>query len=210
MEFSIAPEVRSELQARIETSIAPLHGWGTVEKGVRLAELVLGIRAERSVDIGVFGGRSLIPMAIAHQILGAGYTVGIDPWEVEASLDGANAPENDEWWGKVDHDAIYAHFLGALMQYGLVGECRIMRERSDTAVRLFSDESVSVLHQDGNHSEKISTMEVELWTPKLKRGGYWVSDDTDWTTTQRAQAMLIERGFLVFENHGNWKIYCKP
>jgi hypothetical protein len=210
MEFLLSPEVRRELQARIETSITPLHGWGTVEKGIRLAELVLVTQAERSVEIGVFGGRSLIPMAIAHQLSGIGYTVGIDPWEVAASLDGVNAPENEDWWRKIDYDEIYTHFLGALLQYRLVRECRIMREWSDTAVRLFADESIAVLHQDGNHSEKISTMEVDLWSPKLKQGGYWVFDDTDWATTQRAQALLIERGFHVIEIHDNWKVYRKP
>ncbi len=162
------------------------------------------------MEIGVFGGRGTIAMAMGHQTTGTGHVVGIDPWDVAASLDGHNDPANDEWWGKLDHEAIYRHCVAALEQHGLMDYCRIVRERSDAALRLFPDESIWVLHQDGNHSEDISTREVELWAPKLRPGGYWVADDTDWPTTRRAQADLVDRGFAVVEDHGHWRTYRKP
>jgi hypothetical protein len=202
--------MNDDLRGRIDAALAPLHGWTTPEKGTRLAELVLDTEAAISVEIGVFGGRGTIAMAIGHDILRKGRVAGIDPWEVRAALDGVNAPANDEWWSKIDYDAIYEHFLAALLHNRVARYCRIMRERSDTAVRLFADGSVSVLHQDGNHSEAISAAEVEIWTPKLAPGGYWVSDDTDWPTTQLAQQMLAERGFDLLEDHGGWRVYRKP
>jgi hypothetical protein len=196
--------------SRIAEMLAPLHGWTTPEKGVRLAELVIETRADVSVEIGVFGGRGTLSMAVGHETIGHGHVVGIDPWEVRAALDGENAAANDEWWSKLDYDAIYEHFLGALVHYRLARYVRIMRERSDSAVRLFADRSLSVLHQDGNHSEAVSTTEVEVWTPKLASGGYWVSDDTDWPTTQRALGMLEDRRFELVEDHGGWRVYRKP
>jgi hypothetical protein len=202
--------VNDELRARIETSIAALHGWTTVEKGVRLAELVIERRADLSVEIGVFGGRGTISMAIGHQVIQTGHVVAVDPWDVAASREGVNDPVNTEWWSAVDHEAIYEGFLRALAQCGVGARCRIVRERGDLASHLFADESVSVLHQDGNHSEKISTAEVEVWIPKLQSGGYWVADDTDWQTTRRAQVMLADRGFELVEDHGGWRIYRKP
>lgn len=198
------------LGQRIEAALTPLHGWTTPEKGTRLAELVIETGAARSVEIGVFGGRGTIAMAMGHQVLGTGSVSAIDPWEVCASIEGENDPANDEWWSKVDHDEIYEHFLAAVVRTGVGRYCRIMRERSDTALRLFADESVAVLHQDGNHAEKISSSEVEIWTPKLLPGGYWVADDTDWPTTRRAMAMLAERGFALIEDHGSWRVYRKP
>ena len=66
--------------------------------------------------------------------------------------------------------------------------------------------AVAVLHQDSNHSEAISCAEVEQWTPKLARDGYWIADDTDWATTQRAQRRLHELGFEVVEDHVQWKV----
>ncbi len=202
--------MNQELYSRIDAALAPLHGWTTPDKGTRLAELVEQSKADISVEIGVFGGRGTIAMAIGHQLLHKGYVVGIDPWTAAASLDGVNDTANDEWWRNIDYDAIYEHFLAALLKNGVARYCRIMRERSDTAVRLFVDESIAVLHQDGNHSEAISSQEVELWAPKLARQGYWVADDADWPTTQLAMKRLVERGFVLVEDHGGWRVYQKP
>jgi hypothetical protein len=204
------PSLTDDLRARIAAAVPPLHGWTTPAKACRLAELILETSAERSVEIGVFGGRGTIPMAMAHAALGQGYVVGIDPWEVSASLAGSNDPANDEWWRNIDHEAVFQSFLTALLQHHVMRYCRVMRERSDTAVRLFDDESVMVLHQDGNHSEWISTHEVDVWTPKLAHGGYWVADDTDWATTQGALKELHARGFELVDNHGSWRTYRKP
>jgi hypothetical protein len=148
-------------------------------------------------------------MAIGHHYLGQGYAAGIDPWEAAPCLEGKNDRENDEWWAKIDYEAIYEEFVRAMVNAGLTRYCRVMRERSDTAIRLFADETVDVLHQDGNHSEEVSCAEVALWTPKLRRGGYWVSDDTDWATTQRAQTLILDSGFDLIEDHGNWRVYRK-
>jgi hypothetical protein len=199
-----------DLRARIDAALAPLHGWTTPEKGMRLAELVEATRADLSVEIGVFGGRGTIAMAIGHQRLGKGRVAGIDPWSAAASLDGANDAANDAWWSHIDYDAIYEHFLAALLSNGVARYCHIMRERSDSAVRLFADNTVSVLHQDGNHSEQISAAEVELWAPKLAHGGYWVADDADWATTQLALTKLAAHGFDLLEDHGGWRVYRKP
>lgn len=198
-----------DLRGRIELALAPLHGWTTPEKGTRLAELVAETKADVTVEIGVFGGRGTIAMAIAHQLMRKGHVAAIDPWEAQASLDGENAAANDEWWSKVDYELVYEQFLTALLRNGVARYCRVMRERSDTAVRLFADGSVSVLHQDGNHSEAVTAAEVTLWAPKLATGGYWVADDADWGTTQRALTMLEEMGFARLEDHGGWRVYQK-
>ena len=203
-------EVRRLLRGWIEAALPPLDGWTTVEKGVRLAELVYGTRAEVSAEIGVFGGRGTIAMAFGHRAAGTGVVTAIDPWKAAASLEGENAPENDEWWGKIDHEEIFRRFVKALQSAGVADRCRILRQRSDEAVGSFADGEIAVLHQDGNHSEKVSCDEVLRWSQKVKPGGFWVADDTDWPTTQRAQALLLEQGFALVEDHGAWRVYRKP
>jgi predicted O-methyltransferase YrrM len=185
---TVPAELSASLRARIEACIPPLHGWTTVDKGLRLAELVVSQRAGLSVELGVFGGRGTISLAIGHEALGHGY---------------------DEWWAKLDHEAIYQSFLGALADARVEPLCRVMRSRSDVAVDEFEDGSIAVLHQDSNHSEQISSAEVELWTPKLRPGGLWIADDTDWPTTQRAQALLAEKCFALVEDHASWKVFRK-
>ena len=203
-------EVERTLSRWIEASIPSLDGWTTVEKGVSLARLVHETRADLSVEIGVFGGRGTISMAFGHRAAGRGRVVAIDPWQAAAALEGENAPENDEWWAKIDYEEILRRFVAALESCGLAEQCRIDRRSSADALESFEDASISVLHQDGNHSERVSCAEVEAWSPKIRSGGYWVADDTDWPTTQRAQKMLLERGFALVEDHGAWRVYRKP
>jgi tetratricopeptide (TPR) repeat protein len=204
------PAADDDLDGRIEAAIVPLHGWATPEKAACLARLILEARADLSVEIGVFGGRGTIAMAMAHQTQGHGHVVGIDPWAAAASLEGENSPENDEWWLTVDYAAVFASFVEAIARHGLTRQVRIMRQRSEDAVGLFRDRTIAVLHQDGNHSEQISSAEVLRWTPKLRPGGYWIADDCDWPTTAKALALLEERGFALVDNRGSWRVYRKP
>ncbi len=206
-DVAVSGELRERLRKRVDEAIPALHGWTSVDKGARLAELVVAARSPLSVELGVFGGRGTISLAIGHEALGTGEVLAIDPWAREASLEGVNAPENDAWWGALDHEAIYASFVAALRTSGTERWCRVLRERSADAVRRVADGSVAVLHQDSNHSEAVSCDEVERWTPKLARDGYWIADDTDWATTQRAQRRLAELGFAVVEDHAQWKVY---
>ena len=53
-----------------------------------------------SVELGVFAGRSALPIAIAHHDLGRGIVIGIDAWSINATKEGQNSKENDEWWEK--------------------------------------------------------------------------------------------------------------
>jgi hypothetical protein len=205
----VSDPFRAALRARIEACIVSLHGWTTVDKGLRLAELVLLAGAEVSVELGVFGGRGTIAMALGHQALGRGHVVAIDPWQKAAALEGVNDPENDAWWGRIDYEAIYESFTQALVASRVDACCRVLRQRSHVAAGEFADGSVAVLHQDSNHSEQVSSAEVELWAPKLRSGGYWVADDTDWPTTARAQCLLVEKHFAIVEEHPNWKVFRK-
>jgi hypothetical protein len=185
-----------------------LPGWMSVEKGRRIIELVTAAKAKRCVELGVFGGRSLVCLAFGLQILGSGRADGIDPFIAAAALEGSNDPANDEWWSNLDYDAVERAAQEALIRLNLTPNyAQIIRARSREVVGLYEDGSIDVLHQDSNHSEEVSSEEVALWTPKISPGGYWIFDDADWPSTQRAQRELVEFGFTEFEDHGGWKVY---
>jgi tetratricopeptide (TPR) repeat protein len=200
----------STLAERIERLVPTLDGWATPEKAVRLANLVLETRAAVSVELGVFGGRGTIAMAMAHQAQQHGTVAGIDPWSAEAAAEGVNDPANDAWWSAVDYEAVLGRFLDAVRRADVTRYVRVIRQRSAAAVLAFADGTVSVLHQDSNHSELISSEEVARWAPRLRSGGYWVADDCDWPTTARALQMLADLGFALVEDHGSWRVYRKP
>lgn len=200
---------RKDVEDLIErelTAVPAMHGWCTVEKAKRMAALTYG--ASLCVELGVFGGRSLIATALALRDQGFGRVDGIDPYTKEAVVDGTNDRANDEWWQSLDLEAIARAAQGALDRLALNGYAQIIRTTSHMAAAMYTDKAIDVLHQDSNHSEEVSCAEVELWTPKIKPGGLWIFDDAHWPSTQRAQRMLLELGFEERENYGGqWKIY---
>jgi hypothetical protein len=189
--------------------IAGLEGWCTPRKAKILYDLVLASDARMSVELGVFGGRSLIPLALAHRHKGSGFATGVDPWEARSALEGGNDPRNNAWWSGLDLESIYAGFVRAVLAHDLTYRCRWVRATSDAAVGLFADESVTLLHQDSNHSELVSCGEVRLWAPKVRSGGYWVIDDTDWPTTSKAQRLLLQLGFREVRDEDGWRVLRK-
>jgi predicted O-methyltransferase YrrM len=207
-----------EIYDRIERILPSLPGWCTPEKGRRMAELISEARAKLSVEIGVFGARSLVAMALGAEECG-GLVVGIDPFERVASLEGTHDQVNNDWWGGLNYEDIFQRANRALVENGLHHHTSIVRAKSLEVVDRYADGSVDCLHHDGNHSEEITSREVEAWAPKMRLGALWIMDDVDWSrhgedgklirTTLLAQKMLEERGFVMTEDHGQWRVYLR-
>ena len=175
--------------------IPGLLGWCSEEKARRLAQIVRHRRARTVVEIGVFGGRSLVALGVGGRHVGA-RVVGIDPYAAAASLEGKNSAENDEWWARVDYEAVYRDAQNAA---SLVG-ASVMRAKSIDVAPLFDAGGVDVIHIDGNHSEETSTEDVRVWLPKLALGAFIIFDDIAWSTTNRAQKMILDAGCVLVDS----------
>ena len=191
-----------------------MEGWCTPDKGRRMAELAYG--AHVCVELGVFGGRSLVATALALQDQGYGMVVGVDPYTKDAALEGSNSPANDQWWASVDLEKIFEGACQTVERLNLIPYVRIERARSEQIVSKFRDGIVCYLHQDGNHSAEVSCQEVLHWAPKIKKGGLWLFDDAGWETLQPAQGLLTDKGFTLKEHHdatderSAWRVYVAP
>ena len=200
----------NDVYSVIDSIVPNLHGWCSVEKAKRLADISTYHNVSVGVELGVFGGRSLVAIALGCLVRGVGRIDGIDPFTRAASLEGSNASENDEYWSTINYDDIARSAQDGIDRIGLSTIARLVRLPSREAVRSYEDGTVDLLHQDSNHSEEVSCEEVALWTPKMRPGGYWIFDDTDWPSTRRAQAMLVAIGFVEVETHETWKVYRCP
>lgn len=189
--------------------ILPLSGWCTEEKMQRLYDLVTESDSMITVELGVFGGRSLFPMAIAHKDKDSGKAFGFDPYVKEACVEGTNDPKNDEWWQSVDLEGIYKDANDFIVTNHLENYCALIRERSDEAYKHFQDDTIDILHQDSNHNTETITKELELWIPKIKVGGYWINDDCDWKESQTGYAKLPDYGLELVEDFIKWQIWKK-
>lgn len=191
-------------------SIYKLEGWCDKKKSEKLYDLVLQNKSNLTLEIGVYGGRSFIPMALAHKKLNSGICIGIDPWCNNKSTENYQPGDtNYNWWKNVDINRIYSNVLDAINYYQIENHTLLIRDTSLNVVNNLNKESIDIIHQDGNHSESISCEEVLQFSDKLKYNGYWIMDDTDWETTFKAQKILLNLGYILYENHDGWKIFKK-
>lgn len=188
--------------------LSSLHGWCIPTKMQRLNALVEQVIEETPkqqeilvVECGVFAGRSLFPMALAGKKHNRGVFWGFDTWDNVAPLEGTNSPENDKYWSELDMEFVLERFIGSIKFLGLGYLVNFSRLRTDEAYNIFKDGSISILHQDSNHSSEVILKELELWAPKMKIGGYWVTDDNDWESTKEGYAKLPDYGFELLEHH---------
>jgi len=184
-----------------------VQGWCPVEKATVLHDLVELGQPRTIVEIGVFGGRSVIAMAMAAKTYG-GTVHAIDPWAKGPCLEGKNSPENDAWWASVDLEAVHQHYLKALEHYDVVGSVRTMRMTDEFAITEFADEQIGMLHVDGNHSEEASMRYVRSWGPKVAKGGIIVMDDINWET-QKATVEYLDKNYSALAKYGTWAYYRK-
>jgi len=191
-----------------------LQGWCSEEKASVLIDLVLQTRPEVILEIGVFGGKSLIPMAYAQHTLGIGKTYGIDPWEAAASIEGMQDPANIEWWKKLDHEFILRGLTEKIGAFHLENQVQLLKMTSAEAPVI---QEIDILHIDGNHSEQTALFDVLKWVPCVKSGGLILFDDIGWfeggiNTTGAAVTWLNENcvKFVEFSDVAPWAIWIKP
>lgn len=198
-----------QLKHLIETTAdnTAIQGWCTKEKAIRLAELISQYNPKLIVEVGVFGGKSLIPMAQAARASGSGLVYGIDPWEAPAALEGEKDEANRKWWENLDYEDVYRRFINNVISLGLTYECRWIRAHSEKAASLFSDASIDFFHLDSNHSELASCRDVNTWKNKLSENAIWVLDDSDWKTQGKAIDLIRDAGFALIEDAGKHMIF---
>lgn len=166
---------------------ANVPGWCTYDKAQKMMELIQEAHPTVCVEIGVFGGSSIYPTASALRYLGKGTVYAIDPWSNEECLKGYSEDDpNYIWWSQVDLEKIFTDFNNMLEHFGLTKFCDVLRMNSIDALSHFQDESIDVLHIDGNHTEQIALRDIQMYLPKLKKGGYLWFDDVNWTSTNKA------------------------
>jgi predicted O-methyltransferase YrrM len=191
------------------SAMGRLEGWCTREKALVLIDLLLEIRPQVVLEVGVFGGKSLIPMAFALQFNRKGKIIGIDPWDSQKSIEGQTI-EHAEWWLSIDHEAILQDLINKISEHKLGNYIELIRSTSIDAT--IKTREIDVLHIDGNHSDQTSYIDVTKWVPYVKKGGLIIFDDLDWASTARAIRWLDDHCIRVTEFRGEnvWAIWVKP
>jgi len=196
-----------DLFSRIEEALPEGGTWCSLEKAHTLAALVIGLRPAVVVELGVWMGGSLVPIAMAVQALGAGKVIAIDPWKAEASVAG-QLEANAQWWGVQDHDDVYRRFIGRIERHQLGAFVDVYRSTSIDAPK---PPRIDILHIDGNHGEQ-ALADVKRFAPSVPVGGIVVLDDIEWEGdhVKMGGQWLLEHGFVtLYDINANDTVHAR-
>lgn len=190
-------------------SWSPLEGWASQEKMRDMADLVLHEKPVLCVEVGIFGGRSALPVLEALRINGSGKLIAIDPYDNKAAGSGTQN-EVDSWWWTQDLKKFRDQFLSAVRAAELEPYLEFWEEWSDTGLAKLADESVDFAHQDGNHSPEVSLADARVLWAKLKPGAAFWMDDCNWPSLRSALDFLDSAGAAIERDYGAFRLYRKP
>jgi hypothetical protein len=182
-----------ELLHRLHQFIPTLGGWCTPERAQDLAMMVLTLRPEQTVVLGVWAGRDTFALALAHQHVGKGKVLAVDPWAAAASVEGQGEADAAWWSNQQMHDAVYREFMSKRSMLGLEGRIDVVRARSDQAS---VPPEIGFLGVDGNHGPE-AVKDVERWAPSVVVGGIVYMDDLNWSggAVMEGVQRLLAMGF---------------
>lgn len=175
-----------------------IQGWCSQEKASLIMDLIREKKFRICVEIGVFAGASLLPMAKALEFNGSGMVFGIDAWDPNESIKGFKPNDaNYQWWGGLDYNSYYTHATNLFEKTSLKYYTNLIKQPSEKALRFFPDESIDFIHFDGNHNEEYAYQDVSSYFPKVKDGGYILLTDPNWFCMRKTLIFLMERADTI-------------
>ena len=103
-----------DINSFLETHLPTIEGWCEKNKALKLYDIIREVKPDLCVEIGVFGGSSLIPQALALKHNNRGTIAGIDPWSNNSAIEEMENFANKNWWGQIDLQGVYDRFLNKL------------------------------------------------------------------------------------------------
>lgn len=215
MHASIDSEAEKHKQSMLHAQPS-VHGWCSLEKASIFWDLILEIKPSVCVEIGVYGGSSFFPIASALKYLNRGIVYAIDPWDTfeciryydPENLDPVSDEHERNYWVRLGIEQFHQYFLNVLSHYQLEKYSVVLRKTSKEAASLIGP--IDFLHIDGNHTDIGAAIDVELYLPKVRPGGYICINDTLWPAMQAAvERLLIDCDPVQLINNGSAILFRK-
>lgn len=185
-------------------NIKQINGWCSDEKIDKMIKLILDKKPTNIVEIGVYCGKSLICQALALKENNIGKIYGIDSWDSSDCTEFEQNATALEWWSKLNLNDIYQDCLCNIQKNDVEKFVQICKMKSSEFINNI-DFEIDILHIDGNHNEISACRDVNLYLPKIKKGGYIWFDDALWTTTQSAIKLMETEHNCVLIDKAYWE-----
>ena len=137
--------------------------------------------------------------------------IGIDPWDnYESSkyYDPVAEYADYSFWNAIDLKGLYRTYCNILRENRLENQVITLVTTSEKAISLIPP--IDILYIDGGHSEEVTTLDVALYLPKVRSGGYIWMNDVIWEQRQQGVDMLEEAcDFVKTIDDGNCILFKK-
>lgn len=186
--------------------LTKLPGWCSCEKAVLMYDWVVTNKPKRCVEIGVYGGRSLVPIALALAYLEQGMVWGIDPYSAAVVEEDPDHVAGNPGWRQEDLDLAFSAALGAIVELKLARYVRLLCGHSAEVSRCFVGWKIGMLHIDGTHSVHQTMNDVANYVPRVEHGGtVWIDD---LRLPGPAEAVrTLDKELKVLFDHPEYRVY---
>jgi predicted O-methyltransferase YrrM len=201
---ALTPELRASIEEVLDAVPVDFGGGSGHAKAYAFASLVVAHGVRVAVEIGVYRGRSLFPLATALRDVG-GRVIGIDPWMAEEAVQfddhAGGTDEAREWARGTDWNAIFNSVRRNAAAFRVEAQVQLLRMTSEQAAEQIEPGSVDLVHVDGNHDAAAVERDVGLYLPKVRPGGFIALDDASWPSIRPMARRLEDELERVFELH---------
>lgn len=185
-------------------------GWCSEIKSYRIIDCVLETCSDSAdpvcAEIGVYGGKSLFPFALALKQLGKGRVYGIDPWSTHEALAGYDHPIHQQFWGNVNLEIMYNICINGINELNVQDFVTLLKSPSDNVKNV---NNISVLHIDGQHTLQL-LKDIINHATNIVQGGYCFIDDINWSEdTLKAVELMKILNFEKVEDINGCFLYKK-
>ena len=169
-------EVAANVKKQALEAMKDIHGMCSQHRASFLIDLIIAIQPQTVVEIGVYGGKSLIPMAFALRANGSGTIYGIDPWNKMDAIEGTQG-ELRNWLNSLDYEYVLYCLNYKMEQYSLQNQIQLVRS---TAMDAPAIPDIDILLFDRYFSEEDAYIEFNKWVPLVKSGGIIIVNNVSW------------------------------
>jgi predicted O-methyltransferase YrrM len=183
-------------------------------KGNVIKDLIIETNAQLCVEIGVFKGASLMYFAEALEVT-KGKVIGIDPYSMgtlrnEIPDKSLNTYIYDVLFkDQVVLDKLYDGVLKVINKNDLKNTVSLVRSKSEDFYKNLENESIDIIHIDGNHDEEYVTKDIQLYLPLIKKGGYIIMDDITWPGVITSINNHLNKETILIKSYGDFSVHKK-
>jgi len=186
-----------------------IGGGCSLHKAEYLVNLIIKNNLTTCVEIGVYRGRSLIPMIVATSYIN-GYVYGIDPY-TNQHMQQKNLPDDvknivSRFIQTCDLEFIYKNLTRSLSSSPFFNY-RLIRNPSSLSCPLLPS-SINLLHIDGNHDTSSVINDISSYIPLVSSDGFIIMSATNWSSVIQSLPLLTKYAKLI-NNFNTWQIWQK-